>query len=150
MNGGTISWCCRKQDITAMSSAESEYIALAETCKEIMWLRNLLQGMDVKLPTTTTIRTDSQSCIAMLKNQNFSHRTKHFDTRYHLIKDNVQKGIIKLEYVSTTENTADLFTKPLAGPRIEYLRHKAGMIESTTEEKCCLNICNGSGEIQTR
>jgi hypothetical protein len=92
-----------------------------------MWLKELLKRMDAEVPETTTILTDSQSCIALLNNQRFSHRTKHFDTRYHFIRDNVQKGIIRLEYVTTTENTADLFTKPLAGPRTEHLRRKAGL-----------------------
>lgn len=41
-NGGTISWCCRKQNMVAMSSTEAEYIALAETCKEAMWMRKIL------------------------------------------------------------------------------------------------------------
>jgi hypothetical protein len=131
LNGGTISWCCRKQDLVALSSAESEYIALAETCKEVLWLREMMKGLDIKTSESTTILTDSQSCIAMLRNQRFSHRTKHFDTRYHFIRDHVAKGDIKLEYVPTAENTADLMTKPLGGVKTEYLRRKAGLIGGT-------------------
>ena len=132
-NGGTISWCCRKQDLVAMSSAGSEYIALAETCKEVLWLQEILKGFDVRTEKTTTILTDSQSCIALLKNQRFSHRTKHFDTRFHFLKDHVTKENIRLEYVPTNENTADLMTKPLGGIKTEYLRGKAGLIEVETK-----------------
>jgi Reverse transcriptase (RNA-dependent DNA polymerase) len=131
VNGGTISWSCRKQDLVAMSSAESEYIALAETCKEVLWLREIMKGFDMEEQKTTTILTDSQSCIALLKNQRFSHRTKHFDTRYHFIRDHVTKGSIRLEYVPTHENTADLMTKPLGGIKTEYLRGKAGLVETS-------------------
>ena len=133
LNGGTVSWCCRKQDLVAMSSAESEYIALAETCKEVLWLKEVVKGFDVKTEKTTTILTDSQSCIALLKNQRFSHRTKHFDTRFHFLKDHVSKENIRLEYVPTNENTADLMTKPLGGIKTEYLRRKAGLIETGSE-----------------
>ena len=129
LNGGTISWCCRKQDLVAMSSAESEYIALAETCKEVLWLQEIMKGLDIDVGKTTTILTDSQSCIALLKNQKFSHKTKHFDTRYHFIRDHVMKGSIELRYVPTDENTADLMTKPLGGTKTEYFRGKAGLIE---------------------
>ena len=132
LNGGTISWSCRKQDIVAMSSAESEYIALAETCKEVLWIKEIMKALDINAPKTTTIFTDSQSCIAMLKNQRFSHRTKHFDTRFHFIRDHVNKGTIRLEYVPTSENTADLMTKPLGGPKTEYLRQKAGLFDCVT------------------
>jgi hypothetical protein len=127
LNGGTISWCCRKQDIVSQSSTEAEYIALAESCKEVLWLRELVKGFDIEITEPQTINTDSQSCIGLLKNQKFSHKSKHFDTRYHFIRDHVNRGTIRLEYVKTTENVADLMTKPLPGPRTEYLRKKAGL-----------------------
>ena len=132
MNGGTVSWCCRKQDIVSLSSAESEYIALAETCKEVIWLRGVLKEMDTKQEEATTIHTDSQSCIAMIKNQRFSNKTKHIDVRYHFIRDQMEKKTINLSYVSTEENTADLMTKPLGGTKVEYHRKRMGLEQITT------------------
>jgi hypothetical protein len=43
VNGGAISWSCRRQDIVTLSSTEAEYVALSETCKEIIWLERLLE-----------------------------------------------------------------------------------------------------------
>jgi hypothetical protein len=132
INGGAVSWCCRKQDIVALSSAESEYVALAETCKEVIWLKEILKGMDEDSSEATTIHTDSQSCIAMIKNQRFSNRTKHIDTRYHFIRSQMEKGTVNLAYVPTNKNTADLMTKPLGGTKVEYHRRRIGL-EDVTE-----------------
>lgn len=68
------------------------------------------------------IETDSQSCIKMIKSEKFSNKTKHIDVRYHFVKDMLQEGIIELKYCPTEYNVADLFTKPLAGTRIKFLR----------------------------
>lgn len=127
INGGAISWCSRKQDIVALSSAESEYVALTETCKEVTWLKELSKGFDITMMEPITIYTDSQSCISMIKNQKFSNRSKHIDTRYHYIRDQVGSGYISLKYCPTAENTADLFTKPLGGIKTETLRKQVGL-----------------------
>jgi hypothetical protein len=138
LNGGAISWCCRKQDITALSSTEAEYIALSETCKETLWLKRLLKFFDLDSVDGTTIFTDSQSCMNMIKNDKFSNRTKHIDTRFHFTKDLVSSKSIKLNYVETENNVADLFTKPLGPTRIKYLRELIGLVEVsiTIEGKC--------------
>ena len=144
INGGTISWCSRKQDIVALSSAESEYVALAETTKEIIWVRELMKAFDMKVEGSTTILTDSQSCIAMLKNQKFSNKTKHIDTRYHFIKDMVLKGTIELAFVGTDNNTADLMTKPLSGVKTTYHRERIGLVEhELSDSRRSVGTCNG-------
>lgn len=126
-NGGTISWCSRKQDTIALSSAEAEYIALTETCKEVTWIVEIAREFDLKMPEKVTVFTDSQSCISMIDNQKFSNRTKHIATKYHYIREQVTNGKIKLEYVPSQENTADLMTKPLGSTKTEALRRLAGL-----------------------
>jgi transposase InsO family protein len=137
INGGTISWCSRKQDVIALSSCESEYVALTETCKELVWLRAIAKGLDVEVPETTTIYTDSQSCIAMINNHKYSNRTKHIDTKYHYIREEVNSGRVKLEYCPTDVNIADLMTKPLGPTKTEALRRRAGLIDYTQIEEEC-------------
>jgi transposase InsO family protein len=129
INGGTISWCSRKQSVTALSSCEAEYIALTETCKEVVWLIQVARGLDVNITTPIIIHTDSQSCMAMIQNEKFSGRTKHIDVRYNYIRDQVRDGQIKLKYVPTEFNTADLMTKPLGKIKTEALRKLAGLHE---------------------
>ena len=127
INGGTVSWCCRKQDIIALSSTEAEYIALSETCKEIIWLKRLVNIFDKALANDCTIFSDSQSCMKMTKNDKFSNRTKHIDTKFHFVKDLVSKNAVKIEYVATENNIADMFTKPLANTKLKFFRELAGL-----------------------
>jgi transposase-like protein len=139
LNGGTISWCSRKQDVIALSSCEAEYVALAETCKEVIWLREVVKAFDEPVDERTIIYTDSQSCIGMIDNQKFSNRTKHIDVKYHFIRKMVKERTIELIYVRTDENIADLMTKPLGPTKTTTLRKMAGMEavnESRIEEEC--------------
>ena len=66
VNGGAVSWSCRKQDLIALSSTEAEYIALSETCKETIWLKRLMKLFDANDCSPTLILTDSQSCLKMI------------------------------------------------------------------------------------
>lgn len=136
INGGSVSWCCRRQDIIALSSTEAEYVALTETCKDVIWLKRLLKFFDLTFTEPITILTDSQSCMKMIVNDKFSNRTKHIDTKFHFTKELVSKGEIKLKYIETENNAADLFTKPLASIKMKHLRTLAGLIDITIEGKC--------------
>jgi hypothetical protein len=127
VNGGAIMWSCRKQSVTALSSAEAEYVALSETSKEVLWLRRIAEHFEIKSTGPTRVLTDSQSAMAMVENDRFSHRTKHIDTKFHFVKSLVEEKVIKLEYEPTASNVADLLTKPLGGNKIAQLRELAGL-----------------------
>lgn len=123
---GAISWSCRKQDLVTLSSTEAEYVALSEACKELIWISRL--GLDFNVsPDAPLLYTDNQSCMKMIKHDRFSHRTKHIDTKFHHFKDNIEKQLIKLDYVESKNNIADLMTKPLGGNKIEELRRLASV-----------------------
>jgi hypothetical protein len=127
VNEGAIMWSCRKQDIVALSSAEAEFVALTDTCKEVVWINRLAKDFGIEIKEPITVYTDSQSAMAMVNNQKFSHRTKHIDTKYYFVKDMVEKGIVRLVYQPTETNIADLMTKPLGGTKVEQLRRLAGL-----------------------
>lgn len=127
LNGGLVSWCCRKQTCVSLSSTEAEFIALAEACQEAKWLRSLIKDLDCKIEDTTTIFEDNQSCLKLLKSENFSNRTKHIDTKYFFIKDYIANNIIKCEYCPTESMLADIMTKPLPISRLEKLRGECGL-----------------------
>ena len=55
--------------------------------------------------------------------------SKHIEIRYHHIKDMVQKGALKLQYVATDEQIADVLTKPLSRVKFEYFRDKLGVVQ---------------------
>lgn len=128
LHGGTVSWACRKQSCVSLSTCESEYIALAETCQEVIWLRSLCKDLGIDLIDPTIINEDNQSCIKLVENEKFSNRTKHIDTRYHFVRDLKENGIIKLQYCCTELNVADLLTKPLGASRMDQMRKFVGIL----------------------
>jgi ATP sulfurylase len=86
----------------------------------------------------TVIYCDNQSCIKLSENPVFHDRSKHIEIRYHFIRDRVQKGAVKLQYVSTNEQVADILTKGLSKGKFEYFWEKLGVIENTflTKREC--------------
>ena len=76
----------------------------------------------------TTILCDNQSCIKMTKNLVFHDRSKHIEIHYHYICDMVQRGALKLLYVSTDEQVVDVLTKPLSRVKFEHFQDKLGIV----------------------
>jgi hypothetical protein len=71
----------------------------------------------------------NQGAIALAKDNKFHSRTKHIDLCYHFIREAVEEGKIKMEYVPTTENVADIFTKALPRPKFEEFVSRLGLVE---------------------
>lgn len=111
--GSAVSWISRRQRTVAQSTAEAEYIAAAEAAKELIWLRRMLMEVD-GLDETPMLHIDNQSCIRMSVNPAMHNYTKHIQVRYHYLREVVDQGLIKPEYIGTKEQLADIFTKALA------------------------------------
>ena len=82
-----------------------------EATKEIMWLRKILEDLQVKQVKSTPLMIEDTSAIKLAKNPKFHDRMKHINTKYHLIRHHVQAKTIHLHYCSTNEHIADTFTK---------------------------------------
>ncbi|GJV67571.1 retrovirus-related pol polyprotein from transposon TNT 1-94 [Tanacetum coccineum] len=90
-----VSWSSKKQDCTALSTAEAEYVSLSACCAQVIWMRTQLTDYGYhfnKIP----IYCDSKSAIAISCNPVQHSRTKHIVVRYHFIKEHVEKGMIEL------------------------------------------------------
>jgi hypothetical protein len=74
------------------------------------------------------ILCDNQTCIKMAKNLVFHDKSKHIEIWYHYIRDMVQTGTIKLQYVGIDEQVADVLTKPLSRVKFEHFRDKLGIV----------------------
>ena len=77
----------------------------------------------------TMILCDNQSCIKMTENHVLHDKSKHIEIQYHYIRDKVQRGAIKLQYVSMDEQVAYVLTKPLSRVNFEYFRDKLGLVQ---------------------
>lgn len=125
--GSTVSWCSKKQTTVAISSSESEYIALSAATAEALWVAGVLEDMKVKDPATpVTLFEDNRGCIGMASNLE-TKRSKHIDVKHHFIRDHIANGRIQLEAVGTREQIADIFTKPLDSVRFQELRLSLGL-----------------------
>ena len=131
LGSAVVSWLSRKQKSVALSSSEAEYMAAGQASCEAIWLRKILHGLfDLELGPTV-IHCDNQSCIKLTENLVFHERTKHISIKYHFIRDWVQKGVVKLEYISTDEQVADILTKSLPRGKHVHFRDKMGVVRNT-------------------
>ena len=123
--GGTISWKAQKQSTVATSTAEAEYIAAFEAAQEALSLASLGQDLGVLPPNyCVPLHDDSQACIKIASNPCLAERTKHFDIKYHWLREKVKDKQITLSYINTHEQLADILTKPLGAGQHHYLRGK--------------------------
>ena len=127
---GPISWQSRKQDLVAASTLEAEYIACSEASREARWLiqlRNDVNGNNSNNCAPPSIRYDNQGALAIINTGVTKQCTKHIDVCYHNSRDLHARGIVEFCYINTDENTADLFTKPLATQKHQKFTAAAGL-----------------------
>lgn len=127
LNGGVVSWASRKQNCVALSSTESELIALTEATKEGIWIKRLLDEIDFNKENQIQIFEDNQSVKKMIQNCQSSNRTKHINVRYNFIKDYIDKNILSVNYCETENMIADTLTKPLNRIKYEKFRNLLGI-----------------------
>ena len=98
-------------------------IAVSDGLNHVLWLRNFLIAQGYKL-NESNIFQDNQSAISLFKTgkSQSSTRTRHIAIRFYFVKDRVDKGEIRVEYLSSENMVADIFTKPLQGKKFHELR----------------------------
>ena len=84
--------------------------------------------MKVSIDEPISIKCDNTSAISISKNLVLHSKTKHIPIKYHFLREQVAQKIVKLEYVPTKEQIADIFTKALAREPFEYLRDRLGVV----------------------
>ena len=129
-----IVWCSKLQTEIALSTAEAEYIAMSQALRDAIPVQNLAKEINcvfpLSLPTTEfqlTVHEDNLSTIAMAEALKFTPRTKHIAIKYHHFRSKVRstynpKGDIMVKYISTKQQLADIFTKPLDDASFLHLR----------------------------
>ena len=126
--GGAICWSSKKQATITLSTAEAEYVAATHTAKQILWHRSLFNELEIQQLEILTLFSDNQAAISISHHPEFHTRTKHIDIAHHFLCDLVKSGTIKIIYIQTRENLADVFTKGLPRPLHEDLTMGIGVI----------------------
>jgi transposase InsO family protein len=114
INGQPVSWKSAKQTSVSTSTVEAEYIAAALAAKEALWIRNLVEEIlaDEHLPQIL-LHVDNTGAKSLAEAKMITPLTKHIDVGYHLIRDLVEHGHLKIVACDTKLNIADIFTKAL-------------------------------------
>ena len=110
---GTFSWFSRAQRITATATSESEYVALAEIVNELRFRRQVKAFMVPPIDYNIRVHEDSEGAIKMVENRLSSRRARHIDVKHHIVRDAVDGAIIRVEYVKSREQRADVLTKAI-------------------------------------
>ncbi|GJS02618.1 hypothetical protein Tco_0319126 [Tanacetum coccineum] len=101
---------CKKQTIMANSTTETEYVAAAHCCGQVLWIQNQMMDYGFNF-INTKIHIDNERTICVVKNPVYHSRTKHIEIRHHFIRDCYEKRLIDVLKIHTDSNVADLLTK---------------------------------------
>ncbi|KAJ9538531.1 hypothetical protein OSB04_031264 [Centaurea solstitialis] len=129
LNGGAISWKSSKQDTIADSTTEAEYIAASDAAKEAVWLRNFITDLRVvaSISRPVDIYCDNSGAVAQAKEPREHHKSRHVLRKFHLIREIIGRGDVRICKIPTDENVADPLTKPLARVKHETHANSIGM-----------------------
>ena len=125
-----VSWLSKKQSSVSLSTIEAEYIAATTCCTQVLWMKQTLQDIQVKYDDPIPILCDNTSAINISKNPMMRSKIKHIPIKFHFLRERVTKKNIKLEYIGTKEQIANIFTKPLPRETFEYLPQRLGVVSS--------------------
>jgi hypothetical protein len=128
LSSNMVTWSSQKQKIVALSSCEAKYVAAAVACQGV-WLSRLLGDLLGTKEMLVKLLMDNKSTIALSKNLVHHDRSKHIDTRYHYIRERIEKGKVEVDHVGTKEQLVDIFTKALGHARFIDLRGAIGMVK---------------------
>lgn len=131
--GSSILWKSSKQKSVALSTTEAEYLAISEVCKNVIWIRAMLQDFDVDMSQATPIHEDNQGAIAWTTDG--VRHAKHVSIRMNFVKEQFEQGHVKIVYCPTDQMVADILTKPLLRVKFEEHRERLGVLpERVTPE----------------
>jgi hypothetical protein len=118
MNGGPISWTSKKQTTVALSTMEAEYMSLSDVARELLAHLTFFMCIGINIAPSPILFTNNKAAESIDKREPDYQRSKHIDISYYFVRDHYGNGKFGVEHISTDEQLADIFTKPL--PRIKH------------------------------
>ncbi|CAI7800944.1 unnamed protein product [Closterium sp. NIES-54] len=113
LGSGSVSWRSTRSSSVLSSSCEAEIYAGAIAAQELRWLTYLLADLGEAPRSPPVLYVDNKAMLALCQEHRLEHRTKHIALRYFLARELQQRGKLRLAYVASQANTADVFTKAL-------------------------------------
>ncbi|CAI7735649.1 unnamed protein product, partial [Closterium sp. NIES-53] len=113
LGSSSVSWQSTRSSSVLSSSCEAEIYAGAMAAQELRWLIYLLTDLGEQPCSPPVLYVDNKAMIALCQEHRLEHRTKHIALRYFLAQELQQRGQLRLAYVATRANTADIFSKAL-------------------------------------
>jgi histone deacetylase 1/2 len=125
-----IAWSARKQATVSRSSteAEAEYKAVANATAEIIWVQSLLKELRIIQQQPLVLWCDNIGATFLSTNPVFHARTKHIEVDYHFFRERVAQKLLRIKFMSSKDQPADVFTKPLPLPLFERCRHNLNFL----------------------
>lgn len=127
MSGAAVAWGSRRQNCTALSTAEAEFIAACEAIKELMWIVYLYQEVDF-YNELTPFFIDNKSALCMIEKNDGKtlRRTKHVRVRFHFLLEHCNK-VFSFNHIGSEKQISDILTKPLGRCKFEFFRLLLGV-----------------------
>ncbi|XP_071741058.1 uncharacterized mitochondrial protein AtMg00810-like [Rutidosis leptorrhynchoides] len=127
--GSLVSLKSKKQPTVSRSSTESEYRSLAATTCEIIFVLKLLDDFGIHNLLPVHLFCDNKSALLLAANPVFHERSKHFETDVHIVREKNLSGLLRLEYVDSKDQVADVFTKGLCKAQHHFLSQRLGLLD---------------------
>ena len=124
--GGSITWRSRAQTTVAHSSTEAEYMAMSDCSCQVSWICNIFTELSICLGPFPVYGDNQGRCIFIGSNPVQEICTKHIDLKYHYVCECIAKGKIKVFFVPSEDNTANILTKNLGHTKFEKFRAEPG------------------------
>ena len=118
------------QPTVSLSSTKVEYRVLTDATKDIIHFWRLFNELGIDTNAPTTLLSDNQSCIKLVKNPVLYARTKHIEIHHHFIREAADAGEVQVEYVPTQLQLADFLTKPLSYKAFVENRYHVGVLQN--------------------
>ncbi|PKI58366.1 hypothetical protein CRG98_021241 [Punica granatum] len=120
-NGGAVSWMSSKQEMTANSTTEAEYIVASDAAKEAVWIRKSVTELGVvpSISSSVELYFDNTGAIAQAKEPRSHQKSKHIERRYHIIMEIIGRGDVAVQKVASADNVADPLTKAITQQQLD-------------------------------
>ncbi|KAE8979695.1 hypothetical protein PF005_g16142 [Phytophthora fragariae] len=128
LNGCTFAYKSKKQSIMTDDTCCAEFVAASECSNMVMWMLNLFKELKVRPTQPTVLYDDNEAAIQVIGQVSSSYKAKSVDLKFHKIRDFVERDAFMVEYCTSEDNIADIFTKPLNPQQFCKLRRRLNVL----------------------